>query len=47
MLENNFIPPLKICEFYKDKNLKNVLLFAITEVLSRDDLNKVAKVLSE
>jgi len=47
LLENNFIPPLKICEFYKEENLKNVLLFAVTEVLSRDNLNKVAKILSE
>lgn len=46
LLENNFIPPLKICEFYKKENLKNVLLFAVTEVLSRDNLNKVAKILS-
>ncbi|MGB6369931.1 MAG: aminomethyl-transferring glycine dehydrogenase subunit GcvPA [Atribacterota bacterium] len=47
LLENNFIPPLKIGEFYKEENLKNVLLFAVTEVLSRDNLNKVAKILSE
>jgi len=47
LLENNFIPPLKIGEFYQEDNLKNVLLFAVTEVLSRDDLNKVAKILSE
>jgi glycine dehydrogenase subunit 1 len=47
LLKNNFIPPLKICEFYKEENLKNVLLFAVTEVLSRDNLNKVAKILSE
>jgi len=47
LLENNFVPPLKICEFYKEENLKNVLLFAVTEVLSRDNLNKVAKILSE
>lgn len=47
LLENNFIPPLKICEFYKEENLKDVLLFAVTEVLSRDNLNTVAKILSE
>ena len=47
LLENNFIPPLKICEFYQADNLRNVLLFAVTETLSRDDLNKVAKILSE
>jgi glycine dehydrogenase subunit 1 len=47
LLENNFIPPLKICEFYQADNLKNVLLFAVTETLSRDNLNKTAKILSE
>ncbi len=47
LLGNNFVPPLKICEFYQEKNLNNVLLFAVTEVLSRDNLNLVAKILSE
>lgn len=47
LLENNFIPPLKICEFYQADNLKNVLLFAVTETLSRDNLNKAVKILSE
>lgn len=47
LLENNFIPPLKICEFYKEENLKDILLFAVTEVLNRDNLNTVAKILSE
>jgi len=47
LLENNFIPPLTICEFYQAENLNNVLLFAVTEVLSRDNLNLVAKILSE
>jgi len=47
LLENNFIPPLKICEFYQADNLKNVLLFAVTETLSRDDVNNAAKILSE
>ena len=47
LLENNFIPPLKIFEFYQADNLKNVLLFAVTETLSRDNLNNAAKILSE
>ena len=47
LLENNFIPPLKISEFYQADNLRNVLLFAVTETLNRDDLNKAAKILSE
>jgi len=47
LLENNFIPPLRICKFYQADNLKNVLLFAVTEVLNRDELNKAAKILSD
>jgi len=47
LLENNFIPPLKICEFYQADNLRNALLFAVTETLSREDLNKAAKILSK
>jgi len=47
LLENNFVPPLKICEFYQEENLNNVLLFAVTEVLSRENLKLVAKILSK
>ncbi len=47
LLENNFIPPLEISKFYKEEKFRDVLLFAATEVLSREDLNKVAKILSE
>jgi len=47
LLENNFIPPLEISKFYKEERFKSVFLFAVTEVLSREDLNRVAEVLSE
>jgi len=47
LLANNFIPPLEISKFYKEEKFRVVLLFAVTEVLSREDLNKVAKILSE
>ena len=47
LLENNFIPPLEISKFYKEERLKDVLLFAVTELLSREDLDLVAEVLSE
>lgn len=47
ILENNFLPPLEISKFYKGEEFKDVLLFAVTEVLSREDLNKVAKIFSE
>jgi len=47
LLENNFLPPLEISKFYKEEEFKDVLLFAVTEVLSREDLNKLATILSE
>ncbi|HUV45978.1 MAG TPA: aminomethyl-transferring glycine dehydrogenase subunit GcvPA [Dehalococcoidia bacterium] len=47
LLKNNFIPPLEIRRFYKEEGLKDVLLFAVTEVLSRGDLNRVAEILAE
>jgi len=47
LLENNFIPPLEISKFYEEKKFKDVLLFNVTEELSREDLNRVAKILSE
>ena len=47
LLANNFIPPLEISKFYKGERFNDVLLFAVTEVLSREDLDKVAKILSE
>jgi len=47
LLENNFIPPLEVSKFYKEGGLKDVLLFAVTEVLCREDLNRVVEILSE
>jgi len=47
LLENNFLPPLEIKKFYKEEAFKDVLLFAVTELLSREDLNKLAAILSE
>ena len=47
LLQNNFIPPLEISKFYRGEEFKDVLLFAITEILNKNDLNKVAEILSE
>jgi len=47
LLENNFIPPLEVSKFYKEGGLKDVLLFAVTEVLCREDLNRVVEILAE
>ena len=47
LLENNFIPPLEVSKFYKEEGLKDVLLFAVTEVLCREDLNRVVEILAE
>ncbi len=46
LLKNNFIPPLAISQFYKGPLWENVLLFAVTEQLSRQDLDRVADILS-
>lgn len=46
LLENNFMPPLSVGQFYKGPQWENVLLFAVTELLSRDDLNRAADILS-
>jgi len=47
LLQNKFIPPLEISKFYRGEKFKDVLLFAVTEVLNKGDLNKVAEILSE
>ncbi|MBA7502734.1 putative glycine dehydrogenase (decarboxylating) subunit 1 [subsurface metagenome] len=47
LLENNFIPPLEVSKFYKEERFKDVLLFAVTEVLCREDLNRVVEILAE
>jgi glycine dehydrogenase subunit 1 len=46
LLENNFIPPLTVGQFFEGPQWENVLLFAVTELLSRDDLNRAAEILS-
>ena len=46
LLENNFMPPLAVGQFYKGPQWENVLLFAVTELLSRDDLDRAADILS-
>jgi len=47
LLKNGFVPPLEISRFFNQDDLKNVLLFAVTEVFNRDSLNQVARVLSQ
>ena len=47
LLENNFIPPLEVSKFYKEERFEDVLLFAVTEVLCREDLNRVVEILAE
>jgi glycine dehydrogenase subunit 1 len=47
LLNHQFIPPLDIAKFYPDEDLKNVLLFAVTEIWNRNSLNEVVRILSE
>ncbi len=46
LIENNYIPPLSISQFYPEEEFKQSLLFAITEIFSRDDLNNISNILS-
>ena len=47
LLEHKFIPPLAIQSFYPDKELENALLFAVTEVFTKDELDKIVRILSK
>ncbi len=47
LLENNFLPPLAIQSIYPDKNLAKTLLFAVTEIFNRDELNHITELLSQ
>lgn len=47
LIENNFIPPLSIWQFYPEDKFKQSLLFAVTEIFSRDELNKISNLLSQ
>lgn len=47
LLENNFIPPFTVSSFYPEKSLNQVLLFAVTEIFNRDELNRIADLLSQ
>lgn len=47
LLASGFVPPLEMAKFYKEEHFEDVLLFAVTEVLSRRDLDGVARLLSQ
>ena len=47
LIENNFIPPLSIGQYYPDGRFEQTLLFAVTEIFSRDELNKISSLLSQ
>ena len=47
LLEHKFIPPLAIQSFYPDKELENALLFAVTEIFTKDELDKIVRILSK
>jgi glycine dehydrogenase subunit 1 len=46
LITNHFIPPLSVQSFYPDKNLENTLLFAVTEIFNRNELNHITDILS-
>ena len=47
LLENKFIPPLRIQPFYPEQELENTLLFAVTEVFTKDELDHIVSILSK
>jgi glycine dehydrogenase subunit 1 len=46
LLENNFLPPLSVLQVFPDEKFEQSLLFAVTEIFSRDELNQIADLLS-
>lgn len=46
LLEDGFVPPLHVAELLDDGPYQDALLFATTELLSRNDLDRVVEVLS-
>lgn len=46
LLENGFIPPLSAGVFLGDEQLENTALFAVTEIFSRRELDRVAELLA-
>src|SRR6056297_1290620 len=47
LMENNFNPPLTVSSLYPDNNLKQTLLFAVTEIFSRDEMNLITSLFSQ
>lgn len=48
LIDHNFLPPLSIAQFYPEENkFKHSLLFAVTEIFSRAELNHIASILSQ
>jgi len=46
LTKNYFIPPLNIQQFYPNNHLDQALLFAVTEIFNRNELNHIADLLS-
>ncbi|MDD2353656.1 MAG: aminomethyl-transferring glycine dehydrogenase subunit GcvPA [Candidatus Caldatribacteriota bacterium] len=47
LIDNNFVPPLLVQKFYPDTSLQNTLLFAITEIFNRNELDSICNLLSQ
>ncbi len=47
LIENNFLPPLLVTQFYPEEQFKQSLLFAVTEIFSRAELNYITDLLSQ
>ena len=47
LLDHQVVPPLPLASFYPGKELEQVLLFAVTEIFTRENLDEIVRILSE
>jgi glycine dehydrogenase subunit 1 len=46
LLKSQFLPPLSVQSFYPGNHFEQTVLFAVTEIFTRDELNRIVDVLS-
>lgn len=47
LIENHFIPPLSVQKLFPETYLQQTLIFAVTEIFDREDLNLICNLLSQ
>ena len=46
LLKSHFLPPLSVQSFYPGNHFEQTVLFAVTEIFNRDELNRIVDILS-